>query len=132
MVRQSKATMERLGVSIEKSNRMRVGAERETFTTMVAYKGGKEERQAVKNKEVASKKCIGETNQHLSERADHIFPLFITNFQWLMCLLLFELTRHPSRVLVLASYLLPPWQNRKSLLETRIVYYTNATGLFAY
>ena len=40
--------MERLGVSIEKSNRMRVGAERETFTTMVAYKGGKEERQAVK------------------------------------------------------------------------------------
>ena len=45
--------MERLGVSIEKSNRMRVGAERETFTTMVAYKGGKEQRQAVKTKEVA-------------------------------------------------------------------------------
>ena len=42
--------MERLGVSIEKSNRMRVGAERETFTTMVAYKGGKEERQAVKTR----------------------------------------------------------------------------------
>ena len=73
--------MERLGVSIEKSNRMRVGAERETFTTMVAYKGGKEERQAVKTKEVASKKCIGawKTNQNPSERADPIFSLFITN-----------------------------------------------------
>ena len=46
--------MERLGVSIEKSNRMRVGAERETFTTMVAYKGGKEERQVVKTREAAS------------------------------------------------------------------------------
>ena len=68
-------------MSIEKSNRMRVGAERETFTTMVAYKGGKEERQAVKTKEVASKKCIGawKTNQNPSERADPIFSLFITN-----------------------------------------------------
>ena len=50
-------------MSIEKSNRMRVGAERETFTTMVAYKGGKEERQAVKNKEVASKNVLGPGRQ---------------------------------------------------------------------
>ena len=41
-------------MSIEKSNRMRVRAERETFTTMVAYKGGKEERQAVKAREAVS------------------------------------------------------------------------------